>query len=96
MRDDQRGDGDRPQITLLAINQTYWLYEGEDFLDEMLFGAGGYPVPVRCLVFRDAFELNLFIGEGRMLTKMWGINPDIVDRLRRDDHLVEMPGRAAG
>ena len=96
MRDDRPGGGDGPQITLLAINQTYWLYEGEDFLDEMLLGAGGFSVPVRCVMFRDAFELNLFIGSGRPLTKMWGINPDIVERLRRDDQLFEVPGRAVG
>ncbi|MFQ5621866.1 MAG: hypothetical protein ACE5FS_00575 [Paracoccaceae bacterium] len=87
------GDDGTPRMTLLAINETYWLYDGAEFLNQMLLGKGYFPVPIRCLMFEDAFELRAFVGEGHVLTDYWGINPDIVERLRRDNHLLEMPAR---
>ena len=93
MRDDPQlpeKPPDEPQMVLLAINQTYWLAEGAEFLTPMLHGTGFFPKPVKCVIFRDSFELRQYIGPGRNLTEFWGINPDIVERLRRDDHLNEI------
>jgi hypothetical protein len=77
-------------VTLIAVNQTYWLFEGAEYLNQVLLGQG-YPVPVKCVFFADSFEMKAYIGKDRVLTEFWGINPDIVERLRRDDHLLELP-----
>lgn len=87
---DGGGDGGTPQMVLLAINQTYWLSQGKEYLNQMLRGAGFYPRPVRCIRFADHMELRLYLGPGRKITDFWGINPDIVDRMRRNDELDEV------
>lgn len=79
-----------PRITLIAINQSYWMFEGEEFLNAMLLGRGAFPLPVRCIRFASPVELRAFVGKDRLLTDLWGINPDIVDRLRRDDQIVDV------
>ncbi len=79
-----------PSITLVAVNTSYWMYRGEEFLNQMLSGQGFYPRPVRCLVFEDAFSLSAFLGKGPSIVDYWGINPDVVDRLRRDEDLLEL------
>ncbi|MCB2105306.1 MAG: hypothetical protein KDE06_10010 [Rhodobacteraceae bacterium] len=78
-----------PRMVLLKINETYWLYEGEEYLSPMLKGGGYFPTPVICYRFEDHIGLRAFVGAGRPMTDFWGINPDIVDRLRRDEHLLE-------
>lgn len=88
--DPPKGDPE-PQIVLIALNRSYWLVEGTEFLNEMLLGQGYFPVPVRCIRFQDSFQLRAFLGEDRMMTDFWGINPDIVERLRRDNNLLDMP-----
>jgi len=89
--EDDGGGGDAPRMTLLAINQSYWLFEGKEYLNQMLVGRDYFPKPVRCILFADVFELRGFLGQGRKVTDFWGINPDIVDRLRRQNHLLEIP-----
>lgn len=78
------------EVLLLSINQGYYLCLGVDYLDDLLFGITGYPVPVRCMTFRDNFELRAFLGEGVSVAKMWMIHPGIVDRLRQADQLLEI------
>lgn len=83
------GNDDAP-MTLLAVNQAYWLYEGKDLLNDMLFGRGAYPFKVKCYVFENIYDLRRFTGEAVSVASFWHINPDIVDRLRRDDLLIEI------
>ena len=85
------GDGDR--IVLARVDEAYWMLEGERYLNAMLSGREAVPKPVRCLQFRTVFDLGLFLPVGQDLASLWGINPAIVDRLRRNDELVvvEMP-----
>jgi len=82
-------------ITLIAINQRYWLFEGEEYLNSLMMGQGDFPKPVKCVYFEDSFALKAYVGTERVLADFWGINPDIVERLRRDDHLLEMPASSA-
>lgn len=84
------GGGDEPPMTLLAINGGYWLYEGEDLLNDVLFGRGAYPFRVRCVLFKDAFELRRVLGETFQVGTLWRINPDVVERLRREGLLDEV------
>lgn len=83
------GGGD-PRITLISVERTnYYLFEGEVFLNQLLLSDGDFPRPVRCVHFTTVFEQKRFLGEGVSLAALWGINPEIVERLRQDDHLLE-------
>lgn len=84
------GAGDAP-VTLLCLNESYWLYQGEAFLNDMLFCRGAYPFQVRCVTFEDHFEMNRFAGsKDASVATMWRVNPDIVARLRKDELLIEI------
>lgn len=93
MRDDTHheddGDDDGIPMTLLALNENYWLYEGVELLNDLLFGTGVYPFPVRCVFFKDAIEVKKILGTDFVISSLWRINPDIVERLRREKLLVE-------
>lgn len=83
------GAGDAP-MTLLMLNKSYWLYEGAELLNDLLFGRGSYPFKVRCLVFEDLFALNRFAGKTVEVPSLWRINPDVVERLRQEELLIEV------
>ena len=87
------GEAASPRVVLLRINEMYRLHEGTEYLKALLMGQGGYPTPVICINFKDSFEMTLFLNR-HPVTDFWGINPDIVDRLRRCEELidVEPPG----
>jgi len=95
---DRGGDGDSdgpaPHITLIAIGETYWIYEGEEFLTPLIGGQGFVPLPVRCYIYADIIELRAHVGKNISLMDYWGLNPDVVDRLRRDNHLLEFRGQS--
>jgi hypothetical protein len=76
-------------IVLLCIGQKYWLGQGEEWLNVLLAGGGTFPLPVLCVTFRDMFELSQFTG-GQTVADLWGINPDVVARLRSDNHLTDL------
>lgn len=90
-KDDDTGQSGAQRMVLLRVNEGYWLSEGKEFLNQMLMGTGPFPTPVLCYTFQDAFELRAYLGPDRVVTDFWGINPDIVERLRRDGHLDETP-----
>jgi len=93
MLDETKNGGEQPDgILMLAVNESYWLAEGIEYLTPILDGSGFFPTPIICVRFADTFELNLFIGPDRSLLDFWGVNPDIVERLRRDKHLNEISG----
>ncbi len=82
-------DDDGIPMTLLALNGNYWLYEGEELLNDLLFGTGDAPFLVRCVYFKDPIEVRKVFGADFVISTLWRINPDIIDRLRRDNLLVE-------
>lgn len=85
-RDDEPFGG----IVILCIGEKYWLGQGDEWLQPLLTGEGDFPRPVLCVSFRDTFELGQFMGEGPNVSDLWGINPEIVARLRRDRHLTDL------
>jgi len=86
----ENGAGDAP-VTLLCLKGSYWLYEGEDLLNDLLFCRGSYPFRVRSVLFEDHFELNRFVGSTEAsLATMWRVNPDVVRRLREEELLNEI------
>jgi hypothetical protein len=86
----RKGGGEGAPMTLLAVKRSYWLYEGDDLLNDMLFGRGAYPFKVCCLVFNDNFELNTYVGDTASVAMLWRVHPDIVDRVRADGLLIEI------
>ena len=82
--------GDDAPMTMLAVNQGYWLYKGKDLLNDMLFGRGAYPFKVKCYRFENIYDLRRFIGDDVSVASFWHINPDIVDRLRNENLLIEI------
>ncbi|MEM1383688.1 MAG: hypothetical protein AAF713_16745 [Pseudomonadota bacterium] len=91
MRDDMMGPPEEPgdRIVLVSVQDAYWLLEGEQHLKAMLSGLSPFPVPVRCITFETAFDLNLFLPDDTPVSGLWGINPLIIERLRRDEVLLE-------
>jgi len=91
MRDESNEDNQPPiRMVLFAINDSYWLAQGDEFINPMLKGSGYFPTPVTCILFEDAQELQEFIGPDMNIMEFWGINPEVVARLRRDNHLKEI------
>lgn len=88
--------GSEPEIILVGIEKSaYYLYQGEDHLNELLLADGDYPKPVLCVHFEDMFECNRVVGETFSPTQNWAIHPEIVARLRRDKILIETDARDA-
>lgn len=85
-------DGDDAELpmTLVSVLGSYWIYEGDDLLEDLLFGTGSYPFRVRCAFFKDNFELRRFFSGDFTVGTAWRINPEIIERLRREDLLVEV------
>lgn len=82
---------EEPAITLISVDDaSYHLFEGEEFLNQLLLADGQYPKPVRCINFDSAIALSIFIGDGKSLSQYWGINPEIVTRLRETGNLEEI------
>lgn len=89
------GDGNWGRIVLVQVKNSYWLLEGEEHIDALLSGLRPYPKPVRCLAFDSEFELNLYLGDGQSLMNLWGINPLIVERLRKNNEMIDQqPGKS--
>ncbi|WP_095587979.1 hypothetical protein [Actibacterium ureilyticum] len=85
------GGNGGPPITLISIERkSYYLYDGEEHIDQLLLADGDFPTPVRCVHFESVIALRLMLGEDINLTSYWGIHPQIVDRLRADDQLLEI------
>lgn len=77
-------------MTVFAFNGNFWLYEGDDLLDDLLFGRGRAPFPVRLVHFKDRIELARLLGPDFVITTHWRIHPDIMERVRRDGLLVDV------
>ncbi|MCL5777308.1 hypothetical protein M1105_09950 [Limibaculum sp. FT325] len=97
MRDTERpppddGPGDEPEdvIVIVQVRNNFWLLEGEEYLGAMLSGQKPYPTPVRCLKFETEIEFKLHLPDCVPLGELWGINPLIVERLRKQRHLLEI------
>ncbi len=79
-----------PDIIIIGIDrQAYYLYKGEDHLDQLLLADGEFPRPVLCVHFKKAFDVKMVIGQSVSVAQMWGIHPEIVSRLRDDKDLIE-------
>lgn len=78
-------------ITLVGIEdgKHYFVYRGDEYLNQLMLTDGVYPKPVQCLNFRTQFDAQLRLGHVINVTQFWSIHPDIVARLRDTDALVD-------
>lgn len=85
------GDGrDEPEIILIAVEQkNYFVYKGEEHLNQLLLADGTFPKPILCVNFESLFNLSIMIGDGFNISQCWGIHPEIVQRLRDTGCLIE-------
>lgn len=77
-------------MTVFAYMGNFWLYEGDHLLNDLLFGSGRGPFPVRLVHFKDRFELVRLLGPDFAIATRWRIHPDVMERVRRDGLLVEV------
>jgi len=76
-------------IILFADGETHWLIVGEKFLSAMLAAEGYYPTPVKSYTYESKFDLMRDLEEDVILNSLWAIHPGIIDRLRREDLIIE-------
>jgi hypothetical protein len=78
------------QIVLICVDHSYWMAQGNEYLHPMLAGDEYYPVPVQCFMFEDMLSFRVFAGNEVSFGDLWSINPKIVERLRKQGHLLEL------
>ncbi|WP_343079620.1 hypothetical protein [Ostreiculturibacter nitratireducens] len=82
--------GNEPPIIIISIDRkSYFLYKGEDHLNQLLLADGDFPKPVLCVHFRSSLDVKLVLGEGVNVSRFWGIHPQIIERLRELEELIE-------
>lgn len=81
---------EEPPIIVVGFDKSsYYLYKGEEFLNQLLLTDGEYPKPILCVHFETVFEARRVIGPSFTLADCWGIHPEIIARLRDTKTLVE-------
>lgn len=93
MYDDTPTPEDNPpedQIVLIEVGEKHFIVEGVDYLNQLMLVDGTFPKPVRCVKFADLIDLKEFTGGTANLAELWSIHPEIISRLRKDGHLLEI------
>lgn len=82
---------EEPPIILFGIEKaSYYMYKGEEFLNQLLLTDGEYPKPVLCVHFETLFDAKRVFGDGFSHAQCWAIHPEIISRLRNDQVLIEV------
>ncbi|GGM08446.1 hypothetical protein [Pseudooceanicola nanhaiensis] len=78
-------------ITLIGLEdgKHYFVYRGEEYLNQLMLTDGVYPTPVQCLHFHSQFDARMSLGQSVNVSRFWSLHPDIVARLRDTGTLVE-------
>lgn len=76
-------------ILIIATGDGYWLLKGEEYLSAMLSDEEFYPKPVQMINYKSSFDLNMDLPEGISTGSLWGVNPLIIERLRRHKEIIE-------
>jgi hypothetical protein len=86
----QGGGDSEPEITIVAVaNETFYLVEGEEHLNQLLLADGVYPMPVLCFHFESILEIKAVMGDEINMGEYWSIHPEIIKRLRNTNVLIE-------
>lgn len=87
---DRPEGGREPDIILIALERkSYYMFKGEDFLNQLLLVDGVYPKPVLCVHFETILDCKRVMGDAFSPATAWGIHPEIIKRLRATKVLVE-------
>lgn len=90
MSDDVGENNDAEEtVVLIGHGENYWLLDGEKYLSAMLSAEEYYPTPVKFIEYDSLFELTLDLDESVLIGSLWAIHPGIIDRLRRDNLIIE-------
>lgn len=89
MTDHNENPQEPPIIVVGFERKTFYLYKGDEYLNQMLLTDGTYPTPVLCVHFDTIFDAKRVIGPAFSLAECWGIHPEIIDRMRETKTLVE-------
>ena len=79
-------------IILVSDGDTTWLLQGEPYLGAMISDEEYYPTPVRLVVFESSYALHVSKPEELNIASLWAVHPNVIDRLRRDNKLIEEKG----
>lgn len=83
-------DDDSPEIILLSVEkEKYYMYKGEEHLNQLLLKDGVFPKPILCVNFNTLFDVKRTIGDGFSVASCWAIHPEIIERLRTENCLIE-------
>ncbi|WP_375175993.1 hypothetical protein [Pseudooceanicola sp.] len=81
------------EIILIAVGEnSYYLFKGDEHLDQLLVADGEHPEPIYCLRFDTVIDVKLVLGDAVSIAQYWSVHPDIVARLRADGKLIETDG----
>lgn len=79
-----------PDIILIAFEKkSYYMFKGDDHLNQLLLADGVFPKPVLCVHFDSIIDAKRALGDRLNLGNCWGIHPNIVERLRTTNSLIE-------
>jgi len=88
--EDQPEDPNEPPIIVVGLGRkNYYLFKGDEYLNQILLVDGEYPKPVLCVHFESTFEAKQVIGDAFKPGKCWGLHPEIIERLRATKTMVE-------
>lgn len=79
-------------IVLVSDGDTTWLLQGDEYLGAMISDEEYYPTPVRLVLFETAYALHMSKPEDLNMSSLWAVHPNVVDRLRRQNNLIEEKG----
>ena len=83
-------DNPEPDIIILGLERkTYYVYKGEEFLNDLLLADGEFPTPVLCVHFETLLDAKRIIGESLVIGNLWAVHHDIIERLRVKKLLAE-------
>ena len=78
-------------VLAACADQGAWLLEGEDHINALLQGQGGYPVPVRRIRFADAEALaEYLLPRGQDISALWTIHGNVLARLQQAGELHDL------
>ncbi|MEM0937131.1 MAG: hypothetical protein AAF865_17380 [Pseudomonadota bacterium] len=89
----QSGGDAEPEITLIAVaDETFYIVEGDEYLDQILLVDGIYPTPILCIHFETINDIREAMGEAVDMSEYWTIHPKIIKRFRDSKIMIEKVG----
>ncbi len=89
MNDDPKPENE-PEIIMVGFDRkAYYLVRGDEHLSQILLADGTFPTPIHCIHFNHQMDVRRVMGFDFDTSEHWGVHPEIVERLRNTNCLVE-------